>query len=445
MREWADHPAYALLLDQLRQQIGLDPTSACAGKVPAALADLGVADELKLAAYVLAAQRQPLLLHDLIRLIVVHETWLFREPAAFEVLVQAGLEAAAAGRRFKVLSAPCSTGEEPCSIALALIKAGVPRELIDILALDISGDAVQQARAGSFAEMAFRGVTPEWRDARFVRDGQRWRLRSRLDDVIRFEIANLMDLPAHIANEHFDAVFCRNLLIYLDTPARRQRVEQLRALARPDTGLIFVGHAESTDAFQGELARVALPMSFGFHNRASVLRQTSFIKTPPFVAKPAPLRTAEVGPRRGGMIVPSVSSRPVAPATPITTTALPASSVRPTIDPLRDVRLLADRGEIDRAVTLCEQAILSHPDLADVRCYRGVLAVAAGEAHVARASFTKALYLDPRHADSLHHLMLLAQGEGDAMGAQRYRDRLQRLQAPVDSHTTAASSREVRS
>lgn len=412
MPDLALHPVYLVLLDLLRQQIGLDPESACAGKVPQALADLGVLDEHGMTAYVQAAQRQPSSLRDLVRKIVVHETWLFREPAAFEVLVRAGLEVTASGRRFKVLSAPCSTGEEPVSIAMALIEAGVPRSLIDIVAMDISPDAVEQARRGSFTELAFRGLTPEWRQARFVRDEQRWRLKDSLGDVIRFEAANLMDLPGHIAQERFDAVFCRNLLIYLDTPARRQVFATLRALARPDSGLIFVGHAESTDAFHGELARVAVPMSFGFHNRPVVVRPVA--KVSAAVARGvAPMRPRETVARQAvaTMIAPSKAASP------------------PSRDPLNDVRMLADRGELDRAVTLCEQTILKHPDLADARCYRGVLAVAAGQPRVARACFTKALYLDPRHADSLHHLMLLAQGEGDAMGAQRLRERLQRLQS----------------
>lgn len=417
MPDLVGHPVYVVLLDLLRQQIGLDPESACAGKVPQALVELGVADESGLTAYVQLAQRQPVSLRDLVRKIVVHETWFFREPAAFEVLVRAGLEAVAAGRRFKVLSAPCSTGEEPVSIAMALIEAGVPRGLLDIVALDISPDAVVQARRGSFTELAFRGTTPEWRQARFVREEHRWRLKDSLDDVIRFEAANLMDLPGHIAQERFDAVFCRNLLIYLDTPARRQVFATLRALARPDSGLIFVGHAESTDAFQGELARVAVPMSFGFHNRPAATQP---------VAKAMPLATRTVLPMRPRAAVATMIA-PAGGASPRRAVNAPP----PSRDPLQEVRLLADRGELDRAVTLCEQTIAQHPDLAEARCYRGVLAVAAGQPQVARACFTKALYLDPRHADSLHHLMLLAQGEGDATGAQRLRERLQRLQADV--------------
>jgi chemotaxis protein methyltransferase WspC len=431
------HPLYLVLLDLLRQQIGLDPESACAGKVPQALAELGVGDEQGLHAFVQAAQRQPASLRDLIRKIVVHETWFFREPAAFEVLVRAGLEAWASGRRFRVLSAPCSTGEEPVSIAMALLEAGVPRGLIDIVAMDISPDAVAQARLGSFTELAFRGTTPDWRQARFVRDEHRWRLKDGLDDVIRFEVANLMDLPGHIAQERFDAVFCRNLLIYLDTPARRQVFATLRSLAKADSGLIFVGHAESTDAFQGELARVAVPMSFGFHNRP-VAARTAAIASQPAArgATPMSLRGTGAASRAGvaTMIAPagSAGSATVLQSAKATASALRGVHALPTPrDPLQEVRLLADRGELDRAVTLCEQTIQKHPDLADARCYRGVLAVAAGQPLVARACFTKALYLDPRHADSLHHLMLLAQGEGDAMGAQRLRDRLQRLQTDL--------------
>lgn len=76
----------------------------------------------------------------------------------------------------------------------------------------------------------------------------------------RFEVGNLLDLPAAVTAERFGVVFCRNLLIYLDATARRSVAACLQALAKAGDGLLFVGPSESTPSFGHTLKRVDTPI-----------------------------------------------------------------------------------------------------------------------------------------------------------------------------------------
>lgn len=392
------HPAYAALQELLRERIGLDPASAAAGGLPAALAALGIDGSDALAGYLASAQRQPERLDALVQRIVVHETWFYREPAAFEVLASAARSTVGlGGRPYRVLSLPCSTGEEAYSVAIAL--QGLPAQIV---AIDVSAAAVARAREARFGHLSFRGRSAEWRAANFDVDGRHWRPKHGLGAAIRFEVGNLLSLPGELGAEPFDAVFCRNLLIYLDAPARTRAYATLRRLARPDSGLIFVGHAESAGAFDGQLQRVDHPMSFAFHNRAAPCRP---------VQGPAARRLTAPRPAR------PPAARP--PSAPAVRAGVPA-------DPLLAARALADRGELDAARRACAAVLQAHPTLADGHALLGVLVAAAGETDAAARHFAKALYLDPDHRDSLSHLLLIAEQAGDHAQAQRLRERLRR-------------------
>jgi chemotaxis protein methyltransferase WspC len=333
----------------------------------------------------------------------VHETWFYREPAAFEVLVNAARQS---GRRYRVLSLPCSTGEEAYSIAIAL--QGLPCEIV---ALDISAQAISRARNAAFGSSSFRGRSPAWRDEHFHFDGRHWRPRRSLTDAVRFEVGNLLAPPSSLGTEPFDAVFCRNLLIYLDARARSQAYATLRRLTREGSGLIFVGHGESAGAFDGDLQRVDHPMSFAFHNRA-------------VCSRPQPAAVRAVPARRP-------ATRTVAPVVPW---ALPAPLLSPSrrqpvatpANPLQAVRDLADRGELGAALQACTALLQREPASADGHALLGMLLAATGNAAQASTQFAKALYLDPQQRDSLSYLLLLAEQSGDRAQAQLLRERMRR-------------------
>ena len=182
----------------------------------------------------------------------VQETQLFRGPAQL-ALIEARLPALLAGiqgRPLRLLSAGCATGEEAFSLAAIGVRAAAehaPGLEVEVLGVDICRPALASAEAGIISphlgeplRLVPAGHLPWLADAR----GQP-RLHSRLRRTLRFQRANLLDLPDDLG--WFDVILCRNVLIYMDMPARRQVLEGLGARLHPG-GMLGLG---ATDAGPG--------------------------------------------------------------------------------------------------------------------------------------------------------------------------------------------------
>ncbi len=179
--------------------------------------------------------------------LTVNETYFMREPRQLEDFVARAvpeLRARAVGRgdlRLNVLSAPCSTGEEPYSLAFLLGRAQVPSR---ILGADIDQAALARAERGLYAPNAFRAVDDAWRAAHFDEVGPgMWAVGPALRAGVSFQRFNLMGAAAELAGRRFDAIFCRNVLIYFDRPTQLEVIRQLRQLLHPG-GYLFLGHSE---------------------------------------------------------------------------------------------------------------------------------------------------------------------------------------------------------
>ncbi len=155
--------------------------------------------------------------------------------------------AGGAGRRLRLWSAGCSTGEEAFSIAMVLL-AHIPPEsgvTIEVLATDISGAALERARTSRWPAHRVQEIPEHYRQRFFEVDaatGEHQPSRE-LRNVVRFQRLNLCDWYYPVTGK-FDVVFCRNVLIYFDTDTRaavtRRLVERLGA-----EGHLFLGMAES--------------------------------------------------------------------------------------------------------------------------------------------------------------------------------------------------------
>jgi chemotaxis protein methyltransferase CheR len=180
-------------------------------------------------------------LDELIEAVRVGESRLFRHRPQIAALVSAVVPALrAAGRReLRVWSAGCAAGQEPYTLAAVLARA-LPAAALEIIATDVSADALEAARGASYPAAAWGDVPAEWRDA-FDLDGDRVRVRPELAALVRFERANLVD---GFAPRQCDLVWCRNVLIYFTPPARRIALRRLVAATNPG-GFLFVGYSES--------------------------------------------------------------------------------------------------------------------------------------------------------------------------------------------------------
>jgi chemotaxis protein methyltransferase CheR len=188
---------------------------------------------------------------NFINAFTVNETYFYREEHQLKCLTSdllaARLASKPAGEALRIWSMPCSTGEEPYSIAIWLLEnwREVDSHDIEILASDIDTDALAAARAGIFGKRALSRLSPDLVERYFTDlTGERWQIRQELRESVGFSAANIVERDETRPHGLFDVIFCRNVLIYFDDASRRVAAENLYENLHPG-GFICLGHSES--------------------------------------------------------------------------------------------------------------------------------------------------------------------------------------------------------
>ena len=181
----------------------------------------------------------------------VNETYFYREDHQLRCMTSSLLNGIVGqrppGSTIRIWSIPCSTGEEPYSIALWLMEnwSQVDNYNIEIVGSDIDTRALKAAAEGVYGDRALmrlsRGIVDRY--FRPVADGMH-EIDQGLRDSIEFTRANVIDAKDMTKYRDFDLIFCRNVLIYFDDASRRQAAENLYDCLRPG-GYICLGHSES--------------------------------------------------------------------------------------------------------------------------------------------------------------------------------------------------------
>ena len=187
----------------------------------------------------------------LINEMTVNETYFWRENYQFECMTRRMLDEIAAhkrkGERIRVWSVPCSTGEEPYTIAIQILENWARADLydIEIYASDIDSAVLKRAAEGIYEERALSRMPAPYRSKYFTPlDERRWQVVDGLRGSITFTRTNLSDPVQTARFQGIDLVFCRNLLIYFDDASRRIAAENLNAALSPGA-FVCLGHSES--------------------------------------------------------------------------------------------------------------------------------------------------------------------------------------------------------
>jgi chemotaxis protein methyltransferase CheR len=188
---------------------------------------------------------------QVVNLMTVNETYFFREEYQLKCMVGPVLDEIARRSRgaapIRILSIPCSTGEEPYSIALYLIEFW-PRLAdfdVQIYGADIDTNVLAQCKAGVFSSRSIQYLPRAILGRHFQPLPQeRYLLSQDLRDCVEFTHVNLADPLQMLRLRNFDLIFCRNLLIYFDDASRRKAAESFYDALKPG-GFIFLGHSES--------------------------------------------------------------------------------------------------------------------------------------------------------------------------------------------------------
>lgn len=204
----------------------------------------------------------------LVQSLVVHETYFFRELPPLVQLVDGHLtEIVKRGGRARIWSAACSTGEEPLTLAMLLAERGL-LDKVEVVATDISEAAILRARAGKHSRRSVREGFPSELARKYLEiTDAAVHSPARLRDMVSYRVVNLLDDDAVRALGSFDAIVCRNVMIYFRDSAIAQLIERLSRSLRPD-GLICVGVSESLLRFGTTLACIERGGSFFYRSLA---------------------------------------------------------------------------------------------------------------------------------------------------------------------------------
>jgi chemotaxis protein methyltransferase WspC len=419
----------------LAERIGLDPSSVGAALIArgvhARMAVLGLRSKLE---YDHALVERGDEVQALVEEVVVPESWFFRDDRPFEILAdfaRAGWLIDPTRPPLSALSIPCAGGEEPYSIAMTLLEAGLPVGRFRVDAVDVSARAVARAIAGVYGPNAFRGSGSPSRSPYFREHGGAFTVEPSVRSSVRFHLGNLLDPNLFVDRPAFDVVFCRNLLIYLDGEAKARAFATLGRLIA-DGGLLFLGHADRVDdAEQTPFEPTGDKGAFAFRKgaaRASVSRRvglalpmTHVMPMPPDrQGKPYP--TGKLAPPK----TPDRQGKPYPTGKPAPKPTTPAESPSTILDRASS---LADLGRYDEATGLVEGMIRLGGAGAPAYFLLGLIAQAAGQRDRAEGHFLKAIYLDSQHDEALLALALLARRKGDIAGESAYRKRAERVLA----------------
>lgn len=396
----------------LKQTIGLDVASIGASALERAVQERQrVCSVQDAGAYLERVRASHVELQALIEAVVIPETWFFRDRAVFAALVRFVQEEWLPFHNegcLRLLSLPCSTGEEPYSMAMALLDAGLLPNRFRIDAIDICGRSLAHARRGVYGKSSFRGDGVSYRERHFKPLTSGHALSDAVRQQVTFQQANLLDPGFLPGAEIYDVIFCRNLLIYFDRETQDRAVAVVERLLMPK-GLLFVGSSESGVFLSHEFSSAKVPMAFAF-------RKGCVASTP---KRPA------IG----------MKGRRPSPAAPFASAAAANSGSRPAeirrleqpVGGAEEAAKLADQGHFAEASQCCEDYLRLHGPSAEVFHVLGLVRDALGNATEAATYYRKALYLDPGHQGVMVHLALLMEKQGQKSEAQALWNRVRRL------------------
>ncbi len=354
----------------------------------------------------------------LVEALVVHETWFFRDREPFVFLrryVRGEWLPEHPGTTLRILSAPCSTGEEPWSIAITLLEEGLTPDLFHVDAADISAKGLEKACRAVYDGNSFResgGVPPEW----FAPEEREYRLSEPVRETVRFTRGNLLDPSFASGREPYHIIFCRNLVVYLAREARNTLFANLDRLLVPG-GILIAGSAE-VPFFQ---ASGYTPVR---HSRSFACRKGARMHRPPAVGDPGAGKPHKAG--KTTVRPPQAKGPSPAHGAAVSPPAPEAGNAE---EMLAGIRALADQNRLEEGLALCGKAMDEGLTNAEIYYLSGLIHFTLNRLDAAEEQFLKAVYLDPGHYEALVTLSLIYQQRADVSRMALYRNRAKKLHA----------------
>ena len=379
----------------------------------------------------------------------VGESYFFRDTAQLNMccaLISKLLCEATPERPVRVLSAGCSTGEEPYTLLMSLHDQLMVPELLRVTALDINRAALDRAARGRYSSWSLRETPNDVRDRWFRFDGREYHLSTDITARVAFQCGSLIQ-PGELLPEHgFDVILCRNVLMYFSNDAYRAAARDLVNALVP-SGHLLLGHAESLRGLGLPVELVQLGDSFCYRKSTPTVANCDPLTS---LLQSIPPMTSHFGTERQGAtlgvplqtaLAPHVVTHPVTQSSVLTCELAKLVSVTPLVESERFADALTELETSScsnpHVRQLCQSLLLVYTNQFDAAVaiatpLSNVEAIAA-EAHYTLAlcreqacdwesasSFARrATYLNPTFAMAWLHLGILSRKRGDVLAARR--------------------------
>ena len=188
---------------------------------------------------------------EVINTLTTNETYFFREDFQLKTFVKEILpeirtkKEQIGDKKIRIWSAGCSSGEEPYTLAMLILDQGLfDGWQIDIVGTDISQRVLQIARKGIYGQSSFRSTDARYLRKYFTEVDGKYRINDQIKNLVSISHLNLFDFPRVALLGKVDIIFCRNVIIYFDLPAKKKVIDSFYSRLKPE-GFLLLGHSES--------------------------------------------------------------------------------------------------------------------------------------------------------------------------------------------------------
>lgn len=408
-----------LIAEQLKKSMGLHSPTVGMMTVSSAIDRRMRAREYDADEKYLAEIRSnPTEMKELIEAVLIPETWFFRESEPYEYVLKY-IEQSRNKHVVNILSLPCSTGEEPYSIAMLLMDNNISVDAFRIDAVDIGENNISKAKKGQYRQNSFRTENIRFKEKYFDEENKLFNLAGFVKNKVNFYCQNALNDSFNLGITRYDIVFCRNLLIYFDSPTQRKMFSIINRLLKPD-GMLILGNAETIQYSGGIFVPAVNAKSYVY------VKESNLEKSLPHHQKKRRHQSPAYKPKTKAAVT---RTRPFIKKTKMVgepTAPLETTNKVDNAD-LDKAFSLANEGRLDEALTICNDYINKNIDSPKAYYLIGVIYDTRGDIDKANKSLHKALYLDPYNIEALIHLALIAEQNGNHDDASRFKQRAQRI------------------
>ncbi len=368
--------------------------------------------------------------------LTISETYFWREPQVFTALTDFILPELIKSKKngeksIRIWSAGCSTGEEPYSVAIALHKTiqKIKDWDITILATDINPKALSKAVSGIYSTWSFRN-SPSWLKTRYFRNmgDRQLEIIPEIKQMVNFTCLSLVEMSALSNASTMDIILCRNVLMYF-TSEWVTKISQNLFNSLSEDGWFVVSSSELSSYVFPQFTPVNFPGAVLYRKgtNGSVL-PLSFIAS----AKEdlQPIQPIELSAAQAQPILPFTSSpvKPILPITPSPPLHVTHSAIQQPLtipeessdDKIFAIRLLANAGQLEEALSLCNEAIATQKLVSGLYFLRASILQELGKSSEAIISLKQAIYIDPDYIMGHFTLGNLFIRQGNTKNAERY-------------------------